>query len=197
MKKIFLSFAIIAFIIVSSKVNAQGIGVGIKIGANFANQSIKDLGQNITDLDTKGRTGFHGGAYVVFAFSEKWAVQPEFLYSTQGSEIPDFDDVLNMDYLSIPILLRWKPIKLLSIEAGPQFSALLAAEDIDGESIKEDFKNSDFGLSVGATLHLPLGFNVGARYTWGFTNVAELQDDFEVKNTLGQIFVGWTFLGAN
>jgi hypothetical protein len=197
MKRIFLSISILLLVAVFSFTQAQGLGVGIKGGVNFANQSIKALGQNIIDLNTDGKTGFHGGAYVVLAFSEKWAVQPEFLYSSQGSEIPDLDKLYELDYLSVPILLRWKPIKLLSIEAGPQFSVLLAAKDIDGESIKEEFKNSDFGLAVGATLHLPLGFNVGARYVWGFTNVMELEDDREVKNTVGQIFVGWTIFGAN
>lgn len=186
MKKIILSFAVIAFIIVSSKVNAQGIGVGIKAGANFANQSI-------TDIDTDTRTGFHAGAYVIVSFSEKWAIQPELLYSSQGSELPD--ETSEFNYMSIPLLLRWKPAKVLSFHAGPQFGALLDAK-LDGEDIKEDIKNSDFGLALGATVHLPLGFNAGLRYVWGFTNVAELQDDTEVKNSVVQVYAGWTIFGA-
>ena len=93
-------------------------------------------------------------------------------------------------------MLRWKPVSLLSIEAGPQFSSLIDAVDDSGSSIKEDFKNSDFGLALGATLHLPLGFNGGLRYVWGFTNVSDLGNDHEVKNTNIQIFVGWTIFGA-
>ena len=106
------------------------------------------------------------------------------------------DDVNDFSYLNIPVLLRWKPVSVLSIEAGPQFSALLDAVDESGNSIKEDFKNSDFGMALGATVHLPLGLNAGARYVWGFTNVSDVPDDPDVKNTAFQIYAGWTFLGA-
>ena len=189
MKKIILTIAIASLVSFSSLVHAQGIGVGIKAGANFSNQSI-------TDISTDSKTGFHGGAYVVLAFSEKWAIQPELLYSAQGSEFPTVTSEFN--YMSIPVLLRWKPISLLSIEAGPQFSVFLDAK-IDGDDIKEDIKNSDFGLAVGATVHLPLGFNGGIRYVWGFTNVSDIQDDIEeieVKNSVVQVYVGWTIFGT-
>jgi len=186
MKKIFLSIAFFISLAVYSNVNAQGLGVGIKAGVNFANQSI-------TDINTNSRTGFHVGAYAVIAFSEKWGIQPELLYSAQGSELPS--ETSEFNYMSIPVLLRWKPVSVLSIEAGPQFSSLLNAK-IDGDDIKEDIKNSDFGLAVGATVHLPLGLNGGVRYVWGFTNVSELPDDTEVKNSVVQVYVGWTIIGA-
>lgn len=187
MKKVILSFAMLLIYSISYNTYAQGIGLGIKAGANFSNQSI-------TDISTNSKTGFHGGAYVILAFSEKWAIQPEVLYSSQGSELPN--DLNDLTYLSIPVLLRWKPISLLSIEAGPQFSSLLDAVDDSGDSIKEDFKNSDFGLAVGATVHLPLGINGGVRYVWGFTDVSDLQNDVTVKNSMVQVYVGWTILGA-
>jgi len=189
MKKIILSISLFSLVAFYTQVNAQGIGLGIRGGVNFANQSI-------TDINTNSRTGFHAGAYVILAFSEKWGIQPELLYSSQGSELPDLDELNKFNYLSIPVLLRWKPVSLLSIEAGPQFSSLLKAEDDSGQSIKEQFKSSDFGLVVGATLHLPLGLNAGVRYVWGFTDVADLQDDTEVKNTVVQVYAGWTIFGA-
>ena len=138
MKKIILTIAIASLVSFSSLIHAQGIGVGIKAGANFANQSI-------TDISTESKTGFLGGAYVVLAFSEKWAIQPELLYSSQGSELPDLTTTSitsEFNYMSIPVLLRWKPISLLSIEAGPQFSVLLDAK-IDGDDIKEDIEVRD------------------------------------------------------
>lgn len=193
MKKIILSIGILLFVSVSSFVHAQGIGVGIKAGANFANQSISLLS---TDFSTEGITGFHGGVYVVINFSDKWGIQPEAFYSMVGSKIPDVDGLNKFNYLSIPILLRYKPISFLSIEAGPQFSSLLSVKDIDGDSIEDQFKGSDFGLAVGATVHLPLGLNAGMRYVWGFTNVSDVQVDSEVTNTVFQIYAGWTLLGG-
>ena len=187
MKKTVLSVALLAFILLGTELYAQGVGLGLKAGANFANQSIQNVSTNSV-------TGFHGGAYLVLAFSENWGIQPEVLFSAQGAELPN--DVNDFSYLSIPVLLRWKPVSVLSVEAGPQFSALLDAVDESGNSIKDEFKSSDFGLAVGATVHLPLGLNAGARYVWGFTNVSDVADDPEVKNTTFQIYAAWTFLGA-
>lgn len=179
-----------------SFVHAQGIGVGIKAGANFANQSISGSAAILQNVDTEAITGFHGGVYVVINFSDKWGIQPEAYYSKVGSKIPDANSLNEFNYLSVPVLLRYKPISFLSIEAGPQFSSLLSVKDIDGDSVEDQFKNSDFGLALGATLHLPLGFNAGLRYVWGFTNVSDMQIDAEVKNTVFQISAGWTLLGG-
>jgi hypothetical protein len=187
MKKITLSIALLFISAITSFTYAQGVGVGIKAGVNFANQSI-------SDISTSSRTGFLAGVYVPIYFSETWGIVPEVLFSSIGSETPN--NVNDFTYLSIPVMLRFKPASFLSIEAGPQFSSLLDAVDEDGDSFKEDVKGSDFGLGVGATVHLPLGLNAGARYVWGFTNVADLEGDFEVKNTTFQLFAGWTILGA-
>ena len=54
MKKIFLSVSILFLVAVFSGLYAQGIGVGIKAGVNFSNQSVKDLGNNIGNLSTEG-----------------------------------------------------------------------------------------------------------------------------------------------
>jgi len=186
MKKITLSIALLLISAITSFVCAQGVGIGIKAGVNFANQSI-------TDITTNSRTGFLAGVYVPIYFSEKWGIVPEVLFSSVGSETPN--NVNDFTYLSIPVMLRFKPVSFLSFEAGPQFSALLDAVNEDGTSFKENVKGSDFGLGVGATVHLPLGLNAGARYVWGFSNVADLEGDFEVKNTTFQLFAGWTIIG--
>jgi hypothetical protein len=166
------------------------VGFGLKGGVNFANQSI-------TDITTNSRTGFHGGAYFVFAFSESFAIQPEVFFSSQGAELPDYDELNEFNYMSIPVLLSWRPLSFLSIEAGPQLSLLLDAKNKADDSIKDDFNRSDFGLAAGVTLHSPIGLNGGLRYVWGFTNISNLENDLEVKNRMIQIFLGWTIFGAN
>lgn len=188
MKKNLQSIVLVLLLSIPSAVHAQGVGFGLKGGVNFANQAI-------TDITTESMTGYHGGAYLVFAFSENWGLQPEVLFSSQGSKLPDIDELNEFNYLSIPVLLRWKPFTFLSIEAGPQLSYLLDAKS-EGESIKDEIKKSDFGLAAGLTLHTPIGFNGGVRYIWGFTNISDLENDLEVKNRMLQVFLGWTIFGA-
>ena len=183
MKKSFL-FAVL--FLVPFVIQAQGVGVGIKAGANFANQDIKDI-----DINTV--TDFHIGGYVNINFSDKWGITPELLYSAYGSE---WDNVkVDLDYVAIPVMLRFKPISLLSLEAGPQFSFLTKANIENIGDVKDQLKNNDFGLAFGAGLHLPLGFNAGARYVLGFSNISEVSTE-SIKNRTFQIYVGWTILGA-
>ncbi len=186
MKKVYLSIAVAMLLCVTSSVFAQGVGLGIKAGVNFANQSI-------TDISTDSKTGFHAGGYLVINFSETFGIQPEVLFSSMGSELPD--GTSDFKYLTVPVLLRWKPIGLLSFEAGPQLGILMNAE-FDGDDIGDEIKNSDFGLAVGGTVHLPLGFNASLRYVWGFANVSEIDDDHEIKNSMVQLSAGWTLFGA-
>jgi hypothetical protein len=163
--------------------------VGLKAGVNFANQSLSNFQIN----DTESITGFHAGVYVPIYFSEKWGIVPEVLFSSVGSETPDGAN--DFTYVSVPVMIRFKPASFISFEAGPQISSLIDAVTADDTYNKDDFKNSDFGLGLGATIHLPLGLNAGARYVWGFTNVSEIGNDTEVKNTTFQIFAGWTIFG--
>lgn len=182
MKKTLL---LIVIILVPFLIQGQGIGIGIKVGGNWANP-------DISNVDIKTVTSYHAGAYLNLNFSEKWGITPEVLYSVNGSEIDNLK--LDLDYVAIPVMLRFKPIKLLSLEAGPQFSFLTKA-NYDGDDIKSQLKKNDFGLAFGAGLHLPLGFNAGARYILGFTDISDVSSE-SIKNRTLQIYLGWTILGA-
>ena len=163
----------------------QGVGLGIKAGANWANL-------DISNVDVNTVTSYHAGAYVNLNFSDKWGITPELQYSVYSTESDNVN--LDLDYFAIPVMLRFKPISLLSLEAGPQFSFLTKANS-DGADIKDQLKNNDFGLAFGAGLHLPLGFNVGARYILGFTDIADVSTE-TVKNRTWQLYLGWTIFGA-
>lgn len=178
---------VLAFILLLAPAGllAQGIGVGIKAGANFANV---DAG----DVDSDSRTSFHAGGYVNINFSDKFGVTPEVLWTGVGSEFNNVKFVCN--YVSVPVMLRWRIIDLISIEAGPQFSFLTNAE-LDNVDYKDNLKSTDFGVAAGALVHLPMGFNGGIRYVLGLTDVSDI-DNVEIKNRTLQIYVGWTIFGA-
>ncbi len=193
MKKAIIIFSLA--MIAPFVINAQGLGLGIKAGANFANQDIKDL--NSSTINSSTITNFHGGVYLNLNLSEKFGITPEFLFSGNGSSWNNAK--VNTNYLSIPVMLRWKPISLISLQAGPQFSFLTKAKREDLGDITDQLKNNDFGLAIGAGVHLPLGINGGVRYVWGFTNIAEASSlgIDEAKNKTFQIYVGWTMFGQN
>ena len=182
MKKLILCFVLLsgpAFLL------AQGVGVGIKAGANFSNYS-SDV------YSTSSVTKYHVGAYVNINFSEKWGVTPEVLWSSQGAEIEGVGD-FNTDFVTVPILLRWKPVELIFIEAGPQFNFLTNAE-IDNDDVKDELRSTTTCAAFGAGVSLPLGFNGGLRYVVGLSDLSD-NDDVEFKDGTFQIYIGWTLFG--
>ena len=129
----------------------------------------------------------------VLNFSEKFGITPEVLYTAYGTKWEDVK--VDYDYIAIPVMLRFKPISVLSLEAGPQFSFLTRAEDEGVDDVKDQLKNNDFGLAFGAGVHLPLGLNAGARYVLGFSDISDVSEE-SIKNRTFQIYVGWTLFGA-
>lgn len=175
---------IIAIFCAPFMLSAQ-LGVGVKVGANFANISTDDY-------ETSSRTSYHAGLYANFKLSEKWGITPEVLWSSQGGDLDDVEFQTN--YITVPVMLRWRIIDLISVEAGPQFNVLTSAES-DGIDIQDELVSPSYSAAFGALVHLPLGFNAGLRYVAGLTDISESDND-NLKDNNFQIYVGWTILGA-
>ncbi|MFD2519000.1 porin family protein [Salinimicrobium flavum] len=201
MKKILL---IIALTVVSGMgMQAQEVSFGVKGGLNFANFS----GDDADLLETETRTGFHLGMLAEIMFSEKFGIQPEVLYSSQGAK-SDFDmddeffgslsiDEFKLDYISVPVLIKYYFIEGLSLEIGPQFSFMVNSEadgSIDGASgtvdLDDETESFDFGGALGLGYELPMGLMFQARYVMGFTDV---YTDTDFRNSIFQISVGYKF----
>ena len=121
---------------------------GLKLGLNVSNIA----GKNARFYNFSNRTDIHGGVFGDFKFN-KFAIQPELLYSRQGGK----EKLL--EYFTIPIMAKYYFIEGLSIEIGPQ---------IDIEKGRDLPDCIDFSLNFGASYQLsrfPLGFYV--RYSYG------------------------------
>ncbi len=167
MKKIIL----LLFIVLSSSVViAQGIDLGIKAGANFA---------DITDVDNaSSRSGLIFGAFATLKFSDKIAIQGDLLYSQKGTE--DID----LDYINLPVVFKYYLVKRLNIHAGPQFGINIKDDDTDSEP-------ADVSGVVGLGVDLPLGFRIDGRYNFGLTKII---DQSNSKHSVISIAVGWTII---
>ena len=199
MRKIYITLALL----IIGTLSFAGPGLGIKGGANFASQNTSSFLPSV-EISTSNITGFVGGAYLNYFFGDKSAIQIELLYSRKGSvseilqggsSVQSNDNKLT--YFDIPVLFRWQIIKFLNIHAGPQFSILTKAVTEDGttsEDIKDELKNSDFGLIVGAEANLPLRLNITARYIFGLTDISDV-DEIKMKNSTFQLTLGIRLIG--
>ncbi|WDF58921.1 porin family protein [Flavobacterium sp. KACC 22758] len=170
MKKIILAaIAVMTF----SFANAQQTRFGVKGGLNLSNWAGGDVS------DTKALVGFHVGGFAEIKIIEKLAIQPELLFSTQGTKFDggaffgDFD--VKTNYLNIPVLAKYYIVEKFSVEAGPQLGILLSAKS-NGEDVKDGFKTVDFGFNLGAGYHFTDNVSVNLRYTIGLSPLADNAD---------------------
>jgi hypothetical protein len=195
MKK-FCFFIVIVFLISVSGIRAQGFHLGIKAGTNISQITGRSFDQGF-------QWNFMAGAFAELNVTSQWGIQPELLFSqTSTQTASNFDDIyeeginsrnVKLNYMSIPILLTYKlPLPIISLQAGPQFGILLNTSDNITTSAGNAFKTGDFSMVLGAQVNLG-GFKGGARYVYGFTNVADISTIKSVdswKTRTIQLYVG-------
>jgi hypothetical protein len=196
MKKIYV---LLAAITISTAALAQGVSGGIKLGVNFASQKFESDGFSVSP---DGLVSFHGGLFLTAMVTENFGIQPELLYNSMGSSFEFGSEEMKMKftYLSVPVLLRYNPVSVFNLHAGPQFGILMnAVAELDGEEEDiEDMKTLDFGVAIGAGLDLPMGLTASVRYTAGLANIADTEDgdDTTMKNNVFQVSLGYKLFGA-
>jgi len=186
MKKIILS-AVAIFTL--SVVSAQNVKFGVKAGLNSSTFT------GDTDDDTKSKIGFNLGGFAEIKISDKFAVQPELLYSTQGAKFDEGSTTLG--YINIPVMAKFFVAESLSLEAGPQIGFLTSAKSkFDGVSVdvKDELKSVDFGLNFGLGYDFTPNVYAGFRYNLGLSNIVDAKgDDDEIKNSVLSLSIGYKF----
>ena len=133
MKKIIL---ITVTILTIGFVNAQGkkdMSFGVKGGVNFAT-----LTGDVENASMK--VGFHVGGFVEVKISDRFSVQPELLFSTQGAKNEFSEDLgggvtysendkINLSYLNVPVMAKFYVVDAFSLEAGLQIGFLMTAKN--------------------------------------------------------------------
>lgn len=175
MKKLLLLTAVAAFGL--SSVNAQEVQFGAKAGVNLATMT--------GDIeDNSSKVGFHLGGVAEIKISDKFSVQPELIFSQQGtkSETKESGESMGFsynyeeetkvkaNYLNLPIMAKFYVAEGLSLEAGPQVGFLLSADaeyeykdtetfggvtTTDSGSAEADVKDAYKGIDFG------IGFGAG------------------------------------
>ena len=186
MKKIIL--AALLFIAASTTSEAQLVKFGVKAGVNFANQS-GDTRFDNRDFSKEGITSYHAGLVAEVKLLDRFAIQPELLYSTQGASYKEAGQEFKneLGYLTIPVMAKFYLTDSFSLEVGPQASFLLSEKDNFDIYDNETF---EFGVNAGLGFKLTENFFIQGRYGLGLTDVSK---DADVKNTTVQLSVGFLF----
>jgi hypothetical protein len=107
----------------------------IRGGAALSNLKYK------VESDNRARMTWFGGLVANFELQEQFFVRTELSYSKRGYQRPATatatKGTISYNYLSIPLLAGYQPVKNLSIMAGPELGYMLSAK------AKDDINSSD------------------------------------------------------
>jgi hypothetical protein len=190
MKKAFLAMMVLSLAIASQ---AQGVRIGAKLGANMnkiSGQSFKE-GYDLS---------YHVGGFLEIDLSKKWGLQPEVYFNqatttrTSGFNAiytanPNANTDIKLNYLSIPILLRYNIGNMLTLNAGPQFSILMNNDKTLLQNGGSAFKNGDFAMAAGAQINLKM-LRIYGRYNIGLSNINDIDNRDEWKSQQIQLGLG-------
>lgn len=184
----FLFCAVLVFLCSPDPAIAQGSRAGIKGGLNFST-----IGGDLKGAEAN--TGIHVGFVLLAGRSGSFAIQPELVYSQQGTGTePGID--FNYNYMNIPVVGKFYLGETANVQIGPQIGFLMTADASDGgESVdvKDSVEGFDFGIALGLGFEAKSGFMMDMRYNLGLTNTAKDAGDFSFPNRTFQVSLGYLF----
>ena len=202
--------------ILPSITTAQETRFGIKSGLNYSSV-VGDLTDGV-----KFRLSGHAGVFLEMDFSYKFALQPELLYSSQGFQFSsdlaqidgsptpggnDFRTNVQLNYLTVPILGKFRLSEKLALDFGPQFGFLLNQvtkiknlDESDSSNAKSRNKISgdfqlDYGAAIGVSIRLNDQFSIAPRFYLGLRNrLNGLEGNIQNYNASIQLSANYLFL---
>ncbi len=180
MKKIV--FVTTFLLVLSTTTQAQLLRFGIKAGVNYANLTG-------SDIKTDAITNYHAGFVAEIKIIDKFSLQPELLYTTQGATYKDVlgDVKKEVGYIAIPVLLKIYLGDKISLELGPQASFLLSEKN---KFYVTNPKTYDFSVAGGLGLKLTKNIFLQGRYVLGLTDATK---EAKVRNSVVQVSAGIMF----
>lgn len=190
---------------INHTISAQSTArVGVKGGLSISNLYVDDVN------DENARVGFNGGFYGQILSSDVFAIQPEVLFSTKGSENEFggrlFDQTVrfNLNYIDVPVLAVFKLGESAEIHLGGYGSFLISANTkYEGDIVngtdeldRDEFKSYDAGLVGGFGLNFGPA-QIGTRYNYGLVKIADSSVARTIlgdsKNSVAQIYISFNF----
>ena len=214
----FFTLLLLLCMAMAASVSAQQFGV--KGGMNGSSVFVDGESYNTF------KASFYVGAFAEFELPNRFSVQPEIVYSAQGTYSEFIHDVSGMtksvtvirselqttskvNYLNIPILVKYELFDGFTMNVGPQFGFLLGGlkQDWDLSYVavtdgvlgsvsesgtdnynKDDVNTFDFSVAVGLEYDITERIDVSVRYNIGLTDIAK---DGKSRNGVFQLGVGF------
>jgi len=182
-----------AALLISQLMMAQ-FHLGIKAGANITKVDGKSFNEEFN-------YGYNVGGFAEIGLGKKFAFEPEVLFNQYTSTLDSnykhiYENVITSDqskvklnYLTIPLLIDYKFLGPIHLQAGPQFGVLMSHDKTFLENGENAFKGGDFSMVAGAQIKLAQ-FRITGRYIIGLNNINDIDNQDKWKNQVIQLSVG-------
>ena len=172
---------------------------GFRAGATSSKMDFsKGVPPPTTPIETSSRTGISVGFSLSIPLTDNLELQPEYGYAAMGSTIKADNTIYQLDYLSLPLLVRYKFHEKFSAMAGPQFDLLISAKkESNGTNttITHDTEERSIAAIAGLEYQVFDPVFISVRYLYGFNHIGIGQRTAvqEFKFTGFQLFAGIRF----
>ena len=96
---------------------------------------------------------------------------------------------VKLNYLTIPLLLDYKFLGPIHLQAGPQFGILMNQDKNFLQNGEAAFKSGDFSMALGAQVKIAQ-FRFTGRYLIGLNNINDIDNQDKWRNEVIQLSVG-------
>ncbi|HNR49438.1 MAG TPA: porin family protein [Bacteroidia bacterium] len=115
------------------------------------------------ELSGFNKVGLFIGGSAILPVSEKSLVEMELLFIQKGSKTPtpkngaaNYFYKMSLNYLEVPLIYTFRPVKYVSVHAGPTFGVLVGSKEEDnaGELTGQiPFQKTELGIDGGLSVY--------------------------------------------
>lgn len=200
-------YLLIAIMALPASLLAQGLGLGVKAGINFANIT------NAKMINSSNRTGFHAGVFMAPPSKGILGSRTELVFSRQGYNFKTGSNSgnVNLDYIILPQYMAINITKFVQVHIGGQVAILVSAKVDSAQSgglpgaagkVMDFYNRFDYGYGGGVEVRPVAGLVIGARINISLNKMYKQPEAGEtpsffpgvdVKSNVVMGYVGWVF----
>lgn len=163
-----------------------------------------------SDGNSDSGSGVNVGLAADYFFSDRWSIKGKLIYDQKGWDNGFYNNLdtgdtfttdYNLNYLTIPVMANWHFGRKRNwyLNFGPYAGFLMGAtETANSLNVKEAFNSTDFGISFGIGVKIPVSdkLKISLEYDEqdGLSDVFKVNAGSDAKNSRASFNVGVNFL---
>jgi hypothetical protein len=139
------------------------------------------------------------GGYLYFPLQNNLGIVTELAFSQMGTRNISDNYQTTLNYIAVPVLLRFSAGEIFHLDGGFQLGLLASAKEKSNGvtfDVQNAYHGTDVGLNIGLGVSLPSGLGFDLRYIHGLTNIDNLFNryDYIERNRTVQVTLAYRLM---